>query len=182
VSGRAYEQNPEQVRQWLRVEYPAIAAKARKDDGVILWLDQTGFRSTAAVGTSWAPVGQTPVVAKTGKRFGVNAMIAISNRGELYFTCYTGSFTGPVFLTFCKRLVRHLDRKIHLIVDGPERWRTTAGTDWSYWDLWFCVVCLVDHDGDWDGLDQAIQRTAGMTASSGGATCVISPTGSVRPV
>jgi transposase len=127
---RAYEQNPEQVRQWLRVEYPAIAAKARKDNGVILWLDQTGFRSTAVVGTSWAPVGKTPVVAKTGKRFGVNAMIAISNRGELYFTCYTGSFTGPVFLTFCKRLVRHLDRKIHLIVDRHPVHRRVSVRDW----------------------------------------------------
>ncbi len=42
---------------------------------------------------------------------------------------------------------------------GPERWHTAAGTDWSYWDLWVCVVCLVDHDGDWNALDQAIQQT-----------------------
>jgi DDE superfamily endonuclease len=58
------------------------------------------------------------VVGRTGKRSGVNVMAAISNKGELYFTCYSGSFTGPVFLAFLKRLTRHLDRKIHLIVDG----------------------------------------------------------------
>jgi transposase len=58
------------------------------------------------------------VVPKTGQRFGVNVMAAISNTGELYFTCYTGSFTGAVFLTFLARLARHLDRKVHLIVDG----------------------------------------------------------------
>jgi transposase len=115
---RAYEQDPEAVARWLEQEYPAIAAQAKKEKAIILWLDQTGLRSDAAVGTTWAPVGQTPVVGKTGKRFGVNVMAAISNKGELYFTCYTGSFTGPVFLAYLDRLVRHLDRKIHLIVDG----------------------------------------------------------------
>ena len=40
---------------------------------------------------------------------------------------------------------------------GPEPWRTVAGAEWSYWDLWFCTVCVVYHDGDWDALDAAIQ-------------------------
>jgi transposase len=127
---RAYEQNPEAVARWLEVEYPAIEARARKDKAIILWLDQTGLRSDAAVGTTWAPVGQTPVVAKTGKRFGVNVMAAISNKGELYFTCYHGTFTGPVFLTWLDRLVRQLDRKIHLIVDGHPVHRRATVRDW----------------------------------------------------
>jgi hypothetical protein len=41
---------------------PVIAAQAKKDKAVILWLDQTGLRSDAAVGTTWALVGQIPVV------------------------------------------------------------------------------------------------------------------------
>jgi transposase len=127
---KAYEQNPEAVAQWLQVQYPAIAAQAKKDKAAILWLDQTGLRSDAPVGTTWAPVGQTPVVPKTGKRFGVNVMAAISNKGELYFTCYTGSFTGPVFLTFLQRLTRHLGRKIHLIVDGHPVHRRIMIRDW----------------------------------------------------
>jgi transposase len=127
---RAYEQNPEAVARWLDVEYPAIEAQARKDKAVILWLDQTGLRSDAPVGKGWAPVGKTPVVGKTGKRFSVNVMAAISNKGELYFTCFTGSFTGPVFLAWLDRLVRHLDRKIHLIVDGHPVHRRVTVRDW----------------------------------------------------
>jgi transposase len=127
---KAYEQNPEAVRQWLEVDYPAIAKRARRENAVVLWLDQTGLRSDAPVGTTWAPVGQTPVVVKTGKRFGVNVMAAISNKGELYFTCYTGSFNGPVFLAYLERLVRHLDRKIHLIVDGHPVHRRVSVRDW----------------------------------------------------
>jgi hypothetical protein len=76
-------------------DYPAIAARARREGAVVLWLDQTGIRSDAAVGVTWAPRGRTPVVGKTGKRFSVNAMCAIGNKGELYFTVYTGSFVCP---------------------------------------------------------------------------------------
>ncbi len=39
---------------------------------------------------------------------------------------------------------------------GPEVWRADAGLEWSYWDLWFAVLCVRDHGGDWDGLDAAI--------------------------
>lgn len=127
---RAYEQNPEAVARWLQVDYPAIAKRATKEKAIILWLDQTGLRSDASVGTTWAPVGKTPVVGKTGKRFAVNVMAAISNKGELYFTCYTGSFTGPVLLAFLDRLVRHLNRKIHLIVDGHPVHRRVSVRDW----------------------------------------------------
>lgn len=127
---RAYERDPEAVARWLAEEYPAIEKKATKQKAVILWLDQTGLRSDAAVGRTWAPVGRTPVVGKTGKRFGVNVMAAISNKGELYFTCYRGSFTGAVFLDYLDRLVRHLDRKIYLIVDRHPVHRRVNVRDW----------------------------------------------------
>jgi transposase len=55
---RAYEQNPEKVARWLDVDYPAIEARARKQKAIVLWLDQTGLRSDAAVGTTWARSGR----------------------------------------------------------------------------------------------------------------------------
>jgi transposase len=116
---RALEQNPAAVRRWLAEEFPAIRARARKEGGVVLWLDEMGVRSDAAAGRSWAPVGRTPVVKRTGKRFRVNMISAISNVGLLRFRLFAGSFTGPVFIDFLRRLVRDLaGRKVHLIVDG----------------------------------------------------------------
>jgi hypothetical protein len=41
---------------------------------------------------------------------------------------------------------------------GPELWRADDGGDWSYWDLWFAVLCLRDHGGDWDGFDAALTK------------------------
>ena len=34
-------------------------------------------------------------------------------------------------------------------VRGSDRWHTMAGIEWSYWDLWFCAVCIANHNGDW---------------------------------
>jgi hypothetical protein len=49
---------------------------------MVLWLDEMGIRSDAAAGRSWAPVGQTPVIKGTGKRFGVNMISAIAAGGR----------------------------------------------------------------------------------------------------
>jgi hypothetical protein len=38
-------------------------------------------------------------------------------------------------------------------VYGPEVWETVADAEWTYWDLWFSVVCVADYGGDWDDLD-----------------------------
>jgi transposase len=107
---RALEQHPVAVARWLVEEFPAICAQARREGGMVLWLDEMGIRSDAAAGRSWAPVGQTPVSKGTGKRFRVNMLSAVSNAGMLRFRLFTGSFTGPVFLDFLGRLLRDLRR------------------------------------------------------------------------
>jgi hypothetical protein len=49
---------------------------------------------------------------------------------------------------------------------GPEPWSTRHGTVWSYWDLWFCVVALADHDGDLDALAEAIETNGRLSGSA----------------
>jgi transposase len=128
---RALEQNPAAVRRWLAQDYPAIRAQARREGGVVLWLDEMGVRSDAAAGRSWAPVGQTPVMKRTGKRFRVNMLSAISNAGRLRFRLFTGSFTAAVFIDFLRRLLRDCaGRKVHLIVDGHPVHRAKAVSAW----------------------------------------------------
>jgi transposase len=119
------------VRRWLAETYPAIRAQARREGGVVLWLDEMGVRSDAAAGRSWAPVGQTPVVKRTGKRFRVNMVSAISNAGRLRFRLFTGSFTGAVFIEFLGRLLRDCGgRRVHLIVDGHPVHRAKLVSAW----------------------------------------------------
>ena len=128
---RALEQNPVAVARWLATEFPAICVQARREGGVVLWLDEMGVRSDAAAGRSWAPVGRTPVIKRTGKRFRVNMISAISNQGLLRFRLFTGSFTGAVFIDFLRRLLRDCGgRKVHLIVDGHPVHRAKLVSAW----------------------------------------------------
>ena len=128
---RALEQNPAAVARWLAETYPAIRAQARREGGMVLWLDELGVGSDGAAGRSWAPVGQTPVIKGTGKRFRVNMLSAISNAGRLRFRLFTGSFTAAVFIEVLGRLVRDSGgRKVHLIVDGHPVHRAKAVSAW----------------------------------------------------
>jgi transposase len=128
---RALEQNPMAVGRWLAETYPAICAQARRDGGMVLWLDEMGVRSDAAAGRSWAPVGQTPVIKRTGKRFRVNMISAISNAGMLRFRLLLGSFSGRVFIDFLGRLLRDCaGRKVHMIVDGHPVHRAKLVSAW----------------------------------------------------
>jgi hypothetical protein len=78
------------VRRWLEEAYPAIRVRAKREGGMVLWLDEMGIRSDAAAGRSWAPVGQTPVIKGTGKRFRVSMISAVSNAGMLRFRLFPG--------------------------------------------------------------------------------------------
>jgi len=115
---RAYERNDAAIAKWLSREYPAIARQAKREKAAIYWGDEMGLRSDHVTGTSFAPVGQTPVVRATGQRFGCNMISAITNKGAMAFMVFQGKFTAPVFVEFMKRLFKQIDGKIYLIVDG----------------------------------------------------------------
>ncbi|NEA19503.1 hypothetical protein G3I29_29360 [Streptomyces halstedii] len=79
--------------------------------------DQVGIRSDQVTGRTWGAKGTTPVVHRTGGRFSVNAMSAISTKGRMHFMVFTRSFDAAVMCRFLDRLVGHFDRKVHLVVD-----------------------------------------------------------------
>jgi transposase len=115
---RAYERNDAAIATWLSEEYPAIARQARRDGATIYWGDEMGLRSEHVAGTSYAPLGQTPVIRATGQRFGCNMISAITNRGGLSFMVFQGKFTSPVCVAFMQRLLKQVAGTISLIVDG----------------------------------------------------------------
>lgn len=115
---RAYERNDAAIARWLRQDYPALARQAKREKAVIYWGDEMGLRSDHVSGTSYAPIGQTPVIRATGQRFGCNMISAITNRGALAFMVFQGGFRAATFVEFLRRLLKQLDGRIYLIVDG----------------------------------------------------------------
>ncbi len=114
----AYEQSPAEVRKWLQKDYPCIRRMAKRQHALLLWLDELGFRSQHTAGKSYAPKGETPVLKKTGKRFYLSGISAISNQGQLVFMVVEGNFNQGVFLRFLDKLVKSFDKKVFLIADS----------------------------------------------------------------
>lgn len=114
---RAWEQDPQQVRTWLKGEYPAIRRQAKREGAEIYWGDEMGLRSDHTTGRSWGRKGETPVIPGTGQRFRCNMISAITNRGELSFMVFEQGFRAKEFVEFLTRLCRHAGKKVFLIVD-----------------------------------------------------------------
>jgi transposase len=128
---RACQQNPEAVERWKREEYPAIRAAAEEQGAVVYFADEAGIRSDYHAGTTWSPVGQTPVVNNTGARFSVNMISAVSAKGALRFALYEGNTNAQVFINFCQRLLHDAPGPVYLVVDGHPAHRATATKEFA---------------------------------------------------
>jgi transposase len=126
---RAYQQNPLLVQRWKTEEYPAIRAGAAAVGATIYFGDEAGVRADFHAGTTWAPVGETPIVRTTGTRNSVNLISAVTTRGVLRFSVYEGKFESATFINFCKRLMHDTAGPVFLIVDGHPVHRSEAIKD-----------------------------------------------------
>ena len=115
---RAWQQDPKLVDEWRTHKYPEIAARAKREGAMIFFADESGIRSDYHAGTTWAPMGKTPVVKATGARFSMNMLSAVNALGHFRFMIVEGRVNATVFKEFLKRLITGTDRKIFLIVDG----------------------------------------------------------------
>jgi transposase len=115
---RAYQQNPQAVKQFLHEEYPDIKRAANECGAKIYWGDEASVRSDYHSGTTWGAKGETPVVKTTGARYSVNMISAICGTGEMRFMANEKRFNSGVFIKFLKRLMRGEDAPVFLIVDG----------------------------------------------------------------
>lgn len=115
---RAYEQRPNDVKRWLREEYPQIAAQAKSAGAEIHWGDETGLRSDDQRGRSYSPKGKTPVRRMAAKRSSINLISTVTNQGKVRFMVYGGMFTAQTLIKFLKRLIKDAKRMVYLILDN----------------------------------------------------------------
>lgn len=123
---RAYQQDPEAVERWKSEEYPAIRAEAKKLGATIYFADEASVRSDYHAGTTWAPVGHTPVVRTTGTRFSINMISAVTAGGSFKYDIVTGTLNADKFIDFCGKLLADTTGPVFLVVDGHPVHRSTA--------------------------------------------------------
>ena len=127
---RARQRQPAAIAAWLETAYPAIAKRARAARAVIYWGDETGISNQDQIGRSYAPRGETPVIARTAKRVTRSMISAVSNRGLMRFMLYEGALNADGFIAFLRRLVRDAGRRVVLIVDNLKVHKAGKVTAW----------------------------------------------------
>jgi transposase len=115
---RAYEQNPELVQKWKDEEYPAIREAARSAGASIFFCDEAAIRTDYSSGTTWAPVGQTPIVRGTGYKRSVHMISAVSPQGKMHFSFLPGSLNSATFVEYLKNLLHDVPGPVFLIADN----------------------------------------------------------------
>ncbi|MEV0597609.1 IS630 family transposase [Nonomuraea cavernae] len=116
---KAYQQNPELVEWWKSEEYPKIVRQAAEHNALIYFADEAALSTHYHRGTTWAPVGQTPVVEHTGARKSAYMVSAVDRQGRLRFQILDEGLKAKDFIAFCKRLMSDSDgRPVYLILDN----------------------------------------------------------------
>ena len=123
---RAWQRNEDAVRRWKAEEFPALRDKARRVGADLYFCDEASVRTDHHSGTTWGPVGATPVVVSTGKRESVTMISAITPRGEISFDVFNGTFNSTRFIAFLDKLASGTSNPIYLVVDGHPVHRSIA--------------------------------------------------------
>lgn len=127
---RAYEQKPQAVQKWLKEDYPAIAARAKKEKAQIHWGDETGIQNDAYNARGFAPKGQTPIIEINVKRNKINMISAITNQGKVRFMMYKETMTSKLLIKFMVRLIQDTDKKVFLILDNLRSHHSREVAEW----------------------------------------------------
>lgn len=115
---RAYEQRPAEVQRWLDHDYPAIAARAKREGAEIHWGDETSLSTSDSRGRGFAPRGHTPVLEVVSRRTSVSFLSTVTNQGLVRFMVLDGPLSAPMLIRFLRRLIRSTDHKVFLILDN----------------------------------------------------------------
>ena len=115
---KPWQQSNPAVKKWLKEEYPAIAKRARSQKATIYWVDEVGATNQVNSERGYAPRGQTPELRKSGRKFRINMISAVTNKGALRFMCYTSTMTQSKFILFLSKLAASTDGPVIAITDN----------------------------------------------------------------
>ena len=125
----AKDQDPEEIREWLDVTYPAIEERAAREDAEIHWCDETG-----AVADEQPHEGDVcgagPLIEVPNPQIRMNQISTITNEGAVHFMTSKETTTAALFITFWEGLLRETTWKVFLIVDRLRAHEAKAVEDW----------------------------------------------------
>lgn len=76
---RSYQRDPKKFKEDLERQYPQLRARAKCLGAKLFFVDEASVRADSHRGTTWAPIGETPIIEDSGQHFGMNMISAVSS-------------------------------------------------------------------------------------------------------
>jgi len=115
---RTFARNDVVIQNWLKNDYQIIKIDAKKEQGQIYWLDETGVNNQAFYQRGYALKGQTPIIRKSASNFKINVISTVNNQGKMRFMTYKNNLNPEIFIKFLLALIKDSKDKIFLIADN----------------------------------------------------------------
>jgi transposase len=114
---QAREQDEDEVREFVEETLPQVVERAKTEEGELHFSDEVGVRVGDQIGASYAPKGQTPVLAVPKTHLEQNVISSVTPEGRLHYWLFPGTLNSQKFITFLDQLIAHSARKIYLFID-----------------------------------------------------------------
>ena len=126
---QARERDEEKMAEWKEKKWPQLTAKVQAEKRTIVFVDESGLTQKPAAKSTWAPEGQTPVLALNfnWKKLSVIGGITLKS---LYCQLHEDSVKAPEVVAFLKHLQQHIPGKLLVTWDGLPAHRSKLVADY----------------------------------------------------
>ena len=91
-----------------------------------MFVDETGFSFRAKTGTTWAPIGRTPVLRRVSKRRALSTVIGLTLSGRIYKRHFAHAICGDDMVRTLRHFQRHIPGPLIIIWDRLNAHRATV--------------------------------------------------------
>jgi transposase len=100
--------------------------QAQRTGAQIVFVDETGFSCRAKTATTWAPVGQTPVLRRVSQRRELSTVVGLTLSGKIYTRHFEHAVCGEDIVAALQHFQRHVPGPMILIWDRLAAHRSTV--------------------------------------------------------
>ena len=128
---RSYQRDAKAVERYLKQVWPKVKRRVRRRKMKVFFVDEAAVRSDSHRGTTWAPLGQTPVAEDSGDRFTLKMISAVEPRGDMRFSFIEGRMNSEGFIRFLGKLRKDAGCPIIVVVDNASYHKSRKVREWA---------------------------------------------------
>lgn len=115
---KATQRDEAAIQAWKEARWEELKKQAKAEGWTLVSVDEAGFYLLPMAVSTYAPVGQTPILRVKLTRDHLSAIGGITPEGRIFMQMQDHSYKGPDVVRFLQLLLREILGKILVIWDG----------------------------------------------------------------